>query len=104
MEPRTPTLDQRLQVLRNLSSRNISDLASQKIPEDKVPVAYLAGLNEKEHILCLRASLICLEVMDGAQVPHGMQLRAVAADQKGGDSLTSSPRVFDGVRGVGRSM
>ena len=90
MEPRTPTLDQRLQVLRNLSSRNISDLASQKIPEDKVPVAYLAGLNEKEHILCLRASLICLEVTDGAQIPREMQLRAVVADQNGGDSLISA--------------
>ena len=90
MEPRTPTLDQRLQVLRNLSSRNISDLASQKIPEDKVPVTYLAGLNEKEHILCLRASLICLKVTDGAQIPREMQLRAVVADQNGGDSLTSA--------------
>ena len=104
MESRSPTLDQHIQALRNLPSCDISDLASQKIPEDKIPVEYIAGLNKKERTLCLRASLICLEVMDGAQVPHGMQLRAVAADQKGGDSLTSSPRVFDGVCGVGRSM
>ena len=92
MEPtgRSPTLDQRIQVLRNLPSRDISDLASQKIPEDKIPVEYISGLNEKERTLCLRASLICLEVTDGAQVPREMQLRAVVADQKGGDSLTSA--------------
>jgi hypothetical protein len=64
--------------------------ALQKIPEDKIPVAYLAGLNEKERILCLRASLIRLEVTDGAQVPREMQLRAVVADQNGDDSLTSA--------------
>ena len=39
-----PTLDERIQVLKNLSSRNNSELASQKIPEDKVPVAYIAIL------------------------------------------------------------
>ena len=47
----SPTLDQRIQVLRNLSSCNISDLDSQKIPEDKIPVAYIAGLNEKERYI-----------------------------------------------------
>jgi hypothetical protein len=86
-EPMSPTLDQRIQALRNLPSSNISDLASQKISEDKIPVEYIAGLNEKERTLCLRASLICLEVTDGAQVPCEMQLRAVVADQNGGDSL-----------------
>jgi hypothetical protein len=90
MEPRPPGLEQRIQVLRNLPWRDISDLASQEIPEDKIPVAYLAGLNEKDRILCLRASLICLEVTGGAQIPREMQLRAVVADQNGGDSLISA--------------
>ena len=67
MEPRPPTLNQHIQVprTRNLPWRDISDLASaasREIPEDKIPVAYLAGLNEKDRVLCLRASLICLEV------------------------------------------
>lgn len=46
MEPRSLTLDQRMHILRTLASRDISDPASQNIPEDKLPVAYLAGLNE----------------------------------------------------------
>ena len=74
-----------------MSSCDISDLASQKIPEDKIPVEYITGLKEKERTLCLRASLICLEVMDGAQVPCGMQLCAVIADQKGVDCPRSGP-------------
>ena len=85
-----PTLGQRIQVLRNLPWRDISDLASREIPEDKIPVAYLAELNEKDRILCLRASLICIEVTGGAQIPREMQLRAVVADQNGGDSLISA--------------
>jgi hypothetical protein len=80
-KPESPTLDQRIQILRTLPSRDISDLASRNIPEDKLPVTYLAGLNEKDKILCLRASLVCLEVTSGEQIPREMQLRAVVADQ-----------------------
>ena len=32
----------------------------------RIPL-HTCGLNEKDRILCLRASLICLEVTDGAQ-------------------------------------
>jgi hypothetical protein len=90
MESKDPTLDERLHVLRTLPSRDIAELATQVIPEDKVPVAYLADLNEKDRILCLRASLICMEVTGRTEIPREMQLRVVVADQNRGDSLISA--------------
>jgi hypothetical protein len=90
MEPKNTTLDERLHVLRTLPSRDIAELARRVIPEDQVPVAYLADLSEKDRILCWRASLICMEVTGGTEIPREMQLRVVVADQNLGDSLTSA--------------
>ena len=91
-----PTLDQRIQVLRNLPWRNISDLASREIPEDRIPVAYLARLNEKDRILSLRASLIPEISKLASCGPHSASAIGISKQPS-----KSNPWAFDGVWGVG---
>lgn len=108
MEPRLPSLDQSIHILRTLAARDISDLASQKNPEDKLPVAYLAGLNEKDRILCLRASIcikgLAIEVRKVIGESHTALSIGISATVSLISSTSNPSRVFNGVWGVDRAV
>ncbi|KAF8908602.1 hypothetical protein CPB84DRAFT_1725038 [Gymnopilus junonius] len=58
--------------------------------DERIPLAFLNGLNDSDKLLCWRAILICYTVTQGQQIPREMQLRAVLADFNGLDSLISA--------------
>lgn len=72
------TLHQRLDILHGLPSEEILELAFSLLPE-KIPIAYLAELNEKDQRICLQASLIFWAITGSTQVPREMQLQGVVA-------------------------
>ena len=75
---------------RNSSADRIKELISRLGLLSKLPGDFLDSLDDKDHVICFRATLLCYYVTDGAQIPREMQLRAVLADQHGKDYLVAA--------------
>ena len=75
----------RLTQIRNFSPDDIKDLISELGLLIKLPTTSLDSLDDKDCVICLRATLPCYYATDGTKIPREMQLRVVLADQHGKD-------------------
>jgi len=85
-----PTLEERLQMIREYSYVDLSEQISHLSLDDELPSPYLATLDDDDRATCFRATLLCHCVTGGTQVPREMQLKAVLADQHGDNSLIAA--------------
>jgi DEAD/DEAH box helicase len=84
------SLADKLMDARNSSADRIKELISRLGLLSKLPGDFLDSLDDRDRVICLRATLLCYYVTDGAQIPREMQLRAVLADQHGKDYLVAA--------------
>lgn len=84
------SLTDRLNEARYSSSDNIKALISRLELLPKLPAKFLDSLDDKDLLLCFRATLLCFYATNGVLIPREMQLRAVLADQNGKDYLVAA--------------
>jgi hypothetical protein len=85
-----PSLTDKLTEARISSSDDIKALISQLELLPKLPTKFLDSLDDLDRVLCFRSTLLCYYAMNGAQIPHEMQLQAVLVDQHGKDYLVAA--------------
>ena len=84
-----PTLSERLDKFRLIPLEDLFCLRviQDVIPSEKLPIPYLATLDDEDTTTAYRACLLAWAVTGGTQVPRELQLRAFLATSKGQDSL-----------------
>ena len=85
-----PTLEKKLSTIRNCSAEDISDLVKDVIPQDRLPLQYLASLSTGDRTVCYQAVMICWTVTGSTMVPREMQLRTVLSDYQKRDCLIAA--------------
>ena len=85
-----PSLVEKLTEIRKYSSENVVEHISTLDLLSRLPTDFLNSLDDKDRVICFRASLLCYCVTNGAQIPREMQLRAVLADQHEKDYLVAA--------------
>jgi len=85
-----PTLEERLQTIREYSCVDLSEQISRLSLHDQLPLSYLSTLNDEDRAACFRATLLCYCITGGSQALREMQLKAIPADQHENDSLTAA--------------
>jgi ATP-dependent helicase YprA (DUF1998 family) len=82
-----PTLSEQLDKFRLIPLEDLFCLIRDVIPSEKLPIPYLATLDDEDTTTAYRACLLAWAVTGGTQVPRELQLRAFLATSKGQDSL-----------------
>ena len=85
-----PTLEKKLVYIRNCSAEGISCLVTSLVPQDLLPLQYLASLSTGDRTVCYRVAMICWTVTGSTMVPREMQLRTVLSDYQKRDCLIAA--------------
>src|SRR6266511_2037361 len=85
-----PTLEKKLATIRKCSAEDISNLVKNVIPQDRLPLQYLAGLSTGDRTVCYHTTMICWTVTGSMMVPREMQLQAVLSDYQKKDCLIAA--------------